>query len=574
MNNVVVGPLEDLVGYDDCYRSIAGSYVLIPTISLNIGDTVVFDINESGGAGFTYIADSELNRGVIALDGDSEWFNAIGFNTLPEYHGAGVYTATATSNIDITTLFARYSLVDSWVGCVNKLEIFKDGQLEASYVKNGDFGSSTLIDHSGNGNDGTIHGATWWKSKDNVPVDGNFPDKESWRTTWDLPLSPTVVTGVIGQDLPPTGDPFYLDQPITVIQQEHEQVIVGPLSELVGYDDCLKFSKNSAEGVITPLSPSPDLDGCDINIEFTMYRTSDNTYNYLVDWSPSSSRGVILRINNTDEQRLSFYVYNSGGGATVVHTEKLTVGLKYDIRCTISPTLITCTVNNTLYSTPMGGLAPSPDSHSFTVGCSSELGDVGYFDIHSFSIGGIEYDIVGQFGNVGLVDNNGGNSCDIRSTQWWKSKDNVPVSGNFPDKESWRNTWNLPLSPTVVTGVIGQELPPTGDPFYLDQPITVIQQTEAILAILIEEVTSMSANPRKIIKGTDISTHDFTTKTPTLIFVPEAESAGILKLKLYDDDAFSDMPLEPLGVWQRVGLIKAIDPTSTLNLDACLLGVE
>jgi len=57
-------------------------------------------------------------------------------------------------------------------------------QLVMSYIQNGDFGSATLIDHSGNGNNGTINGATWWKEG----VDQQFDTPQLYKSQWVIPM--------------------------------------------------------------------------------------------------------------------------------------------------------------------------------------------------------------------------------------------------------------------------------------------------------------------------------------------------------------------------------------------------
>ncbi|MCP5006601.1 MAG: hypothetical protein GY941_22065 [Planctomycetes bacterium] len=58
---------------------------------------------------------------------------------------------------------------------VSKFEVCENGSTLAQYFQNGDFGSATLTDHSGNGNDGTINGATWVLTTNYTPlIDGTL----------------------------------------------------------------------------------------------------------------------------------------------------------------------------------------------------------------------------------------------------------------------------------------------------------------------------------------------------------------------------------------------------------------
>ncbi len=80
-----------------------------------------------------------------------------------------------------------------------------DGVSVLDYSINGDFGSATVTDHSGNGRNGTMNGVIWWK-KD---VDQYFTTTQLFKD--QLPATPVVVQNVIDVDTnaPATGDAYW-----------------------------------------------------------------------------------------------------------------------------------------------------------------------------------------------------------------------------------------------------------------------------------------------------------------------------------------------------------------------------
>ncbi len=94
---------------------------------------------------------------------------------------------------------------------VSKFNYSENGKTY-EYIQNGDYGSTTLIDHSGNDNDGSIIGPTWNKSVNGQPVDIVAPDQQTLLA--QLPVTPVetweVIDTTIGSTVPPTNDPSWL----------------------------------------------------------------------------------------------------------------------------------------------------------------------------------------------------------------------------------------------------------------------------------------------------------------------------------------------------------------------------
>lgn len=93
-----------------------------------------------------------------------------------------------------------------YAGDVCRVVINKNGSVYADYINSSNFGDTTLVDNSGNGNDGTIVGAQWWKKE----VDQNFATSQLYKDTLVSPL--TEDQYVIYTDATPyygSDDPFW-----------------------------------------------------------------------------------------------------------------------------------------------------------------------------------------------------------------------------------------------------------------------------------------------------------------------------------------------------------------------------
>jgi len=78
---------------------------------------------------------------------------------------------------------------------------------EIIYNTNGQFGNASLLDSSGNNNDGTLSDINmWWKTKFGKPVDQVFANATLYNN--QLPVTPVEFQKVIDIG-PPTGDIFY-----------------------------------------------------------------------------------------------------------------------------------------------------------------------------------------------------------------------------------------------------------------------------------------------------------------------------------------------------------------------------
>ncbi len=228
-NEVVIGNLAD-DKRDDCLRfGGSGDYTVTDAIDMTGAQTItsVFVCDElktqavhsKGGGHYRLVI---LGTGKLMVN--SEVTNATitcgVVNTVSvvfDSNGKGI-SLTLNGVVEWTGLASPSQLTtDFYIGARNTsgtLGLFFSGKIHsvviqgfASYVQNGDFGSSTLIDHSGNGNDGTIVGAQWWK-KD---VDQAFADPLTYRS--QLPATPVEVQHVTYTDKTqpyyPTGDAFW-----------------------------------------------------------------------------------------------------------------------------------------------------------------------------------------------------------------------------------------------------------------------------------------------------------------------------------------------------------------------------
>ncbi len=90
---------------------------------------------------------------------------------------------------------------DRFVGGISQVSIGD----ELVYNLDTQFGNSTIIDSSGNGNDGTIVGATWWKTVNGVPYTGAYLTPTAYRSTLLRPVENNADQRVIYTD----GEPVW-----------------------------------------------------------------------------------------------------------------------------------------------------------------------------------------------------------------------------------------------------------------------------------------------------------------------------------------------------------------------------
>ncbi len=178
-NEVVLGDLA-LDSRDDCLR-FDGGYTPI-SIPVVVGDRIKVIV---GGAetlsDFQYICDGNIGgRCLIALH-NMAWSNSYGTTADRAYDGDGEYWFTVNTNSTIQSLGARYTGIDNWTGFFCCFELVG----KVRYIENGDFGSATLVDHSGNGNTVPIGSATWWKQD----VDENYATSQLYKSTLVSPLT-------------------------------------------------------------------------------------------------------------------------------------------------------------------------------------------------------------------------------------------------------------------------------------------------------------------------------------------------------------------------------------------------
>jgi hypothetical protein len=100
------------------------------------------------------------------------YVNVVGRTISVEYHGiTDTYTHDSDfvyNSNDATIMGRAVDNSSNTRGEVYSFSLDTAGQ-KVEYISTGDFGSTTLTDHSGNGNDGTIEGATWILTTDYKP---------------------------------------------------------------------------------------------------------------------------------------------------------------------------------------------------------------------------------------------------------------------------------------------------------------------------------------------------------------------------------------------------------------------
>ena len=197
-NNVILGDLS-------LYRS--DDAIKVDEISQNIQAPVSFDqliINLYKYEVYNkwqYIFDNRSDGGSLwmSLSSTNTWsFNPseleVFVNDVQVFNGGTVQIYGNQSTIKIVSVNGlipvgkvgnNQSGTEPLNGYVSNMQVYQSGVIVGEYIKNGDFGSSVLTDHSGNGNDGTIEGATWWKER----VDEVYATPALYKATLVSPLT-------------------------------------------------------------------------------------------------------------------------------------------------------------------------------------------------------------------------------------------------------------------------------------------------------------------------------------------------------------------------------------------------
>ena len=246
MNNVVIGDLGKLRGEDCLKFDGVDDYIKIDNdISLEVGDIVTIELHDYVPSPNAYLTDYDGlgTRGYLFISTTQTVSNFTPTQIISV--GDGVYTFVVHTAVDINTMGARFSLSEFIKA---KLRCFKvessTGVVKLLYIQNGDFGSATLVDHSGNGNDGTIVGAQWWK-KD---VDENFLTKTAYKSSWAIPMEETQkVVVTTPSEYEPTESTYWNDYNIdpTFDFTVQQQPILSMTYNLLTHfkDGIMKFSR-------------------------------------------------------------------------------------------------------------------------------------------------------------------------------------------------------------------------------------------------------------------------------------------------------------------------------------------
>ncbi len=225
-NSVVIGDLS-LAHGDDCLKFSQG-YLVIPQENYLTSESFTFTGMMIDDPSNTYLLDTRDNGGnaIVFINGVSNLWQIYNcelyIDSVLVNHDAPVIFETL-SNFEVvflspqivTKILARQGDSSKFTGTVCNL-VTKNG----TYIQNGDYGDATLIDHSGNGNDGTINGATWWKKG----VDQVFATPDLYKATLVSPLPEKQVATYTD------GTPFY----------SSEDVFWNPYNQDVTHDFTVK----------------------------------------------------------------------------------------------------------------------------------------------------------------------------------------------------------------------------------------------------------------------------------------------------------------------------------------------
>lgn len=219
---VVLGDLGKIKGYDDCLKfNGISDYVDIPTdhsefdvdfyckfTPIELPNTYHTLLGKKDKWACYIIETGNIQFFVRRLTGGVWFFNTSSNGVLVgEENNIRCVIDSQNSQMSITlngveTLFSSQvydTAVSSnkmYLGAVNTLSgatasLFLNALIwnlnidGSEYIKNGDFGSLILTDHSENGNDGIIVGAQWWKQD----VDENYITPQLYKSTLVTPLT-------------------------------------------------------------------------------------------------------------------------------------------------------------------------------------------------------------------------------------------------------------------------------------------------------------------------------------------------------------------------------------------------
>ncbi len=195
-DKIVIGDLGEYRG-DDCLTFASGASVVTPSNGTIIDKLITADILYKSGLGNRYIADfspageggwifrvedNRLRFTVFQSDGQvlNVYYNPLVDGTT--YCIEAIALSSGTLNLTVNGSMSQAAFDGTnkipttgtvVVGnAVEGLTENLDSQLlgiridgEFNYNLNGQFGNVSVLDSSGNGNDGTINGATWWKKE-------------------------------------------------------------------------------------------------------------------------------------------------------------------------------------------------------------------------------------------------------------------------------------------------------------------------------------------------------------------------------------------------------------------------
>ena len=196
---------EGRLELDSPITVVSGSVFINALINDSIGQEFIIDTRIDGGDAIVLINDNAWN-----IFGSSRVFvNGSEVFHLDTFTEGVNNIEILLSSVTISQLLTRETNNVNFSGAVCCVRIVDEGSTVLEYIKNGDYGATELIDHSGNSNDGTYISATWGKIRNGELV-------EFWDD-WELYLAQLPVTPVefqnctrIDVDTPNTGDAQWL----------------------------------------------------------------------------------------------------------------------------------------------------------------------------------------------------------------------------------------------------------------------------------------------------------------------------------------------------------------------------
>jgi len=576
MNNVVIGDLAKYDGNDALKFDY--DYLIFPTTEYTSGESISADINIDSAESYNFILDTRDSAGsVYVLTNLGDW-QIVGcrlFVNDEEVFSTDTVISDQWCNLRIefintqtvTTFLSRTTSDSKFLGQARNI-ITKN----AEYIQNGDFGDATLIDHSGNGNDGTIVGAEWWKEG----VDEAFATPQLYKSSFDVPMEDNqFVTYTDGLPVYFTSNIFWNDYntnstySFDVDTQIINRVVIGDLEKLKG-KNALRILEDGL--ILVPIDGNSDFD---ISLDYFAEVSTGNFDDFLI--SVTGSGGDEIQLRGVDSQYFLLRSYLGGVlNQTSISSHAPIDGGLYDLRLT--------RVGNTFTFDVDGVTNQLTEILNLNNANTKLLNPKGLGIMRTSRITVNEYSYIhyNDFGSAILTSLPAGKDGSVGGDVEWGKKG---ISNAYATPTDYKDSWTIPMEQAqIVTYTNGTPFYETQNVFWNDYNLNgiykykVIEQGKLIKKLFNELVEDENMyNVRSTIKGSTLGAGVVPMPSGDFPSYILANSDGFLRVRYPNDDIsdFTDITVISDGVFYPLGgKIAEIDvDNSTVDVNDIVLGV-